>query len=659
MPESSRLISSNITTLSPPRNPAKSMIGCSRHLLVVPFAAVALQAATFTVALAQAAPQRDLPASKAELCSLRHDLAAALKTYKWLNWTAIRNACNDEIDAAKKRDPIGFSWFVNAGNGFAGTPLVLQKILPDLAPEIWGKPEEFFHGFGLFRDPDQPDRSLPRGLGVTASTGRPVDANGRVVGEIDYTKPALYFVTLACGSCHAGQVATPNGRIVLEGAPNTQFDVRKWRQAFSLTRQKYLAAAQIGTTEAPGTTTRRIIEIIDSKPPGFFARGLPGLPETSVGAVDAGQRAAVKGRLIDILRALAAGTGVREAAVMLQTRPGSSYGHGERSPGLGGHSAGQSDGSGDLLVDLLAARELGRGVDVQTFLKATYPELPPFATVTDAPSVWNQEERSVGQWDGSVLFRFWRNIAAQIPIVGDPAKVDLHNTHIVAEFLQGLPPAPYPFDVDFERAARGEALFRQHCADCHRPQNSRQYFELHTDANRSQVLTPAGAKLFIDAFRAGCHDKDFTYADRNGNVIRPCGVPDSHILRDTTAAANQGYIASVLDGIWARAPYLHNGSVPSLVHLLKPMTRPERFLRGVIDYDTDNVGWVWNTQLKGTYEGAKSMPTMSEHDTRRDGWTNVGHDKDLVIDGKSYRLNWSDPMHAEGLRDLIEYLKTK
>lgn len=626
----------------------------SRSLILI---ASALLLGLHTSACGQATEPRDLPASPAERCSLRTDLAMALKTYKNVTWPAIRDACNGEIEEAKKRDPVGFSWFVNAGNGFVGTPLVLQKIMPDLAPEIWGPPEDFFQSFGLFKDPNLPDRILPRGLGVTATMGRPLGPNGNVTGEIDYAKPDLYVVTLACGACHSGQATGPSGRIVLEGAPNTQFDVRKWRQAFSTTRQKYLNAAQIGTSDAPGETTKRIVQIIDAKPPGFFARGLPGLKEDAVAKVDAVQRAAFKGRIVPILQAFSAGTAVRAAAVALQTRPGSSYGHGDRSPGLAGYSAGQSDGSGDLIVDLLAAQKLGGGMDPGTFLAGTYPELPAFATVTDAPSVWNQDHRSAGQWDGSVLYHFWRNIAAQLPIVGDPTKVDLHNTYIVSEFLLGLPSAPYPYDINLERAGRGEALFNRHCGDCHRPSNNRRYSELHTDFNRAQVLTPAGAALFMNAFRAACHDKNFSYVERNGGRVRPCNAPDSQILRDSTAAGNQGYIAGVLDGVWARAPYLHNGSVPSLTHLLKPMTRPERFLRGVIDYDIENVGWVWDAKLKDNY--VVRMPTVSEHDTRRDGWTNIGHDKDIVMDGKTYQLNWSNPIHAEALNDLVEYLKTK
>ena len=163
-------------------------------------------------------------------------LANALATYRDVNWAVIRDACNRDIDAVKKREAVGFTWFTNAGNGFVGTPLVIQKVLPDLAPDIWGTPEDFFGSFGFFRDPDFPDRILPRGLGVTATTGRAIGPNGNLVGEIDYTRPDLYVVTLACGACHTGQAAGPNGRIVLEGAPNTQFDVRKWRQAFSTTR---------------------------------------------------------------------------------------------------------------------------------------------------------------------------------------------------------------------------------------------------------------------------------------------------------------------------------------------------------------------------------------------------------------------------------------
>lgn len=152
---------------------------------------------------------------------------------------------------------------------------------------------------------------------------------------------------------------------------------------------------------------------------------------------------------------------MREAAVALQTGRGSSYGHADRSPALAGHSAGQSDGSDDLLADLLAdaaARAGGR-----QGLAAPRPDkLPSFASPTDAPSVWSQASRSLGQWDGSVFAPFWRNIAAQLPIVGDPGAIDLQNTAITGDYLMGLPPEPWPFgDVDLQQAAPGEVIFNE------------------------------------------------------------------------------------------------------------------------------------------------------------------------------------------------------
>ena len=46
-----------------------------------------------------------------------------------------------------------------------------------------------------------------------------------------------------------------------------------------------------------------------------------------------------------------------------------------------------------------------------------------------------------------------------------------------------------------------------------------------------------------------------------------------------------GYANMPLDGVWLRAPYLHNGSVPTLRALLFPEERPAVFYRGYDVYD--------------------------------------------------------------------------
>ncbi|WP_026069350.1 c-type cytochrome [Legionella tunisiensis] len=50
------------------------------------------------------------------------------------------------------------------------------------------------------------------------------------------------------------------------------------------------------------------------------------------------------------------------------------------------------------------------------------------------------------------------------------------------------------------------------------------------------------------------------------------------------------YVAMPLDGIWATAPYLHNGSVPTLWHLLNPEKRPSVWFRTEDGYDQNRIG---------------------------------------------------------------------
>jgi hypothetical protein len=205
-----------------PRNTYHSWCVCT-FLFVVP---------TLTIVSLTAGPS-----SAQTTCSVRSDLASNAG----VRWADLRAACEADQAAYKQKDLVGFNWFINAGNGFSGFPYVLQRILPELAPEIWGRPEENFARFGLFTD-DNPKRPLPRGLGITSTAGRPVDANDDPTGEIDFATPGLHVVTLACGACHTGQVRTEAGIKIFDGAPNTQVDVRKWREAYGLTVQHYPAS---------------------------------------------------------------------------------------------------------------------------------------------------------------------------------------------------------------------------------------------------------------------------------------------------------------------------------------------------------------------------------------------------------------------------------
>jgi mono/diheme cytochrome c family protein len=327
------------------------------------------------------------------------------------------------------------------------------------------------------------------------------------------------------------------------------------------------------------------------------------------------------------------------------------------APPLDGGSPGQSDGTGDLLPKFLLIKVLDRKDipgSLGRYLKGDFPELPDqLATVTDNLSVWLQADRPIGQLDGSLKEPIVRNIAAQTAVVGSPAGSNLKNAEIAARFTAHLPAPPYPFAVDMPRARRGEALFRTHCASCHRAGNENIYkvAEIGTDPNRARVLSPEGKKLLMDNFKAAflLKDKNFTATRADGTTVKPAELKDDDIINDRTRPDNQGYVAGPLSGIWARAPYLHNGSVPSLRHLLAPgnpeSARPRAFVRGVIRYDPLNVGFAWDVREAAAL--VADAPTAVVFDTGWDGASNVGHVAEV-------RVKDDGTVDASGL----EYLKT-
>jgi hypothetical protein len=99
-----------------------------------------------------------------------------------------------------------------------------------------------------------------------------------------------------------------------------------------------------------------------------------------------------------------------------------------------------------------------------------------------------------------------------------------------------------------------------------------------------------------------------------------------------------GYNPPFLDGIWARAPYLHNGSVPTLRDLLEPAeNRPKLFWRGYDLYDQKNVGFVT--------QGADAERIGTRHDTTQRANSNRGHE-------------FGTTLPASEKEALLEYLKT-
>jgi hypothetical protein len=110
-----------------------------------------------------------------------------------------------------------------------------------------------------------------------------------------------------------------------------------------------------------------------------------------------------------------------------------------------------------------------------------------------------------------------------------------------------------------------------------------------------------------------------------------------------------GYQAPPLDGIWATAPYLHNGSVPTLALLLRSSDRPARFTRppstDFAYYDQVNVGWTFERVTEPPPASLPAHEARFIYDTARFGLGNGGH-------------TFGDKLSDAERGDLIEYLKT-
>ena len=294
--------------------------------------------------------------------------------------------------------------------------------------------------------------------------------------------------------------------------------------------------------------------------------------------------------------------------------------------------------------------------------------LPKAQGVTDYMSVWEQDKRKAswtsdhkelinggGQWNGSVPIPMYRNIAAELTL--GLANTDVRVAAFAEELLDGLPANPYPFNVDIELANKGKVLFAQNCADCHQPHNGKVYGNIGTPMGRANVvdwiIERGGRSSFYDA----CSED--TSINVMGKTQKPCAqfegvaLADKKELTMRPLSQQRGYNARPLSGIWAQAPYFHNGSVPTLYHVLIANERPQTFLRGIEEYDQEKLGFVWK---KEDVKFSANLKNAMLFDTNAIPAVNaVGHTGTLTDNGKTYKLDWSDD--KTGAAAILEYLK--
>ncbi|MEM7585775.1 MAG: cytochrome c [Acidobacteriota bacterium] len=236
---------------------------------------------------------------------------------------------------------------------------------------------------------------------------------------------------------------------------------------------------------------------------------------------------------------------------------------------------------------------------------------------SDYPPLWHQGARE-GQylhWNGSGNQLREDNLMSVYPLNQGPSGFLEASFDRVVAYLRDVPPAAFPFAVDVEAAARGRVTYDAQCASCHAFDGDRvgqvtAQSEVGTDPEFLEMWSVA----FVDALEA----------------------IDSPPFRFPSLRRTDGYLNVPLDGAWMRAPYLHNGSVPSLRALLSPVAeRPATFHRGSEIYDPEAMGFRSSTGGAGT----------SLYDVSLRGNSNAGH---------TYGVDLTD----EAKHDLLEFLKT-
>jgi mono/diheme cytochrome c family protein len=278
-------------------------------------------------------------------------------------------------------------------------------------------------------------------------------------------------------------------------------------------------------------------------------------------------------------------------------------------------------------ADNLAAALFSRR-DPKTLSWSATPRMAPPPTEpvpTDVPPWWGVGKKnamfftSAGRGDHA---RFMMTASALCTDNTDDAEEIYENFKDVRAYLASLEAPAWPWAVDERLAASGRSLFEKRCASCHgRGDDDARYPNLWVEVD--EVGTdPALA-------RSGIYGERFTK-----------WFNESFYGQGASFSPQPGYVAPPLDGVWATAPYLHNGSVPTLEALLDSSKRPARFRRGFRsrDFDKEAVGWRWSAARSDDDD-------TNVWDASRAGYGNQGH-------------TYADELDDEQRRALLEYLKT-
>lgn len=262
--------------------------------------------------------------------------------------------------------------------------------------------------------------------------------------------------------------------------------------------------------------------------------------------------------------------------------------------------------------------------------------LPPKVVIpVDTPPWWRMSKKhamfytAAGRGDHARIMMAASLLCSDT--IEEVQKIDEAFVDVRAWIEEGMTIPKWPFGtVDANLVTRGKTVFEATCSKCHGTYG--------TDGKYPNQLVPLADVGTDPTLATG----ETEFAARFVEWFA-----QSFWGETSRMEPQAGYIAPPLDGIWATAPFFHNGSVPTLEAVLDPTKRPTYWTRTFIstDYDPATVGWKFTKLDHGQADEPTANARVKIYDTTLVGYGNGGH-------------TFAEDLDASDHKALLEYLKT-
>jgi hypothetical protein len=257
----------------------------------------------------------------------------------------------------------------------------------------------------------------------------------------------------------------------------------------------------------------------------------------------------------------------------------------------------------------------------------SYFPIPSIVIPEDVPALWITKKRKAltvnAMRQGNILKHIVTTSILTLKDTAEARKIYNQSKDVWA-YIKKLQPPTYPLAINQNLAGMGKQIFLRTCSQCHGTYDKDGYYPNELIPGRIIGTDSLMWKYFIKYPEyAEWFNKSWFAVSESPSSTKP--LP--------------GYVAPPLDGIWITAPYLHNGSVPTIENVLNSKTRPGYWKRNFNkeEYDYEKLGWRYETLSK---PGGKKT-----YNTDIPGYGNYGH-------------RFGDHLTDAERKAVIEYLKT-